>query len=82
MKPMSRLWMGMSAAAVVAAMLAFGLDAAAQDKKAPAAKTASPCKGLDEKACKAKATECAWIVSKKGTRKPYCRRKPARKAKP
>jgi hypothetical protein len=72
---MSRLWTGVSAAAVVAAMLALGLDAAAQDKKAPAAKTASPCKGLDEKACKAKTAECRWVVPKKGKQRPYCRLK-------
>jgi hypothetical protein len=58
------------AAAAVAILLVFGLDAAAQT-----AKKASPCKGLDEKACKAKATECRWVAPKKGKQRPYCRLK-------
>ena len=79
MKRISGPWMGLSAAVAIAAMLSFGLDAAAQDKKAPAAKpAASACKGLDEKACKSKAAECAWIVPKKGKQKPYCRSKSKR----
>jgi hypothetical protein len=63
--------------AAVAALLVFGLDAEAQSTR-----KASPCKGLDEKACKAKAAECAWVVPKKGKQRPYCRLKPARKARP
>jgi len=63
----------LGAAAVVAALLVFGFDAAAQG-----AKKASPCKGLDEKACKAKAAECRWIVPSKGKQKPYCRLAPRR----
>jgi hypothetical protein len=63
-----------------AAFLVLGFDAAAQDtKKTPATKAASPCKGLDEKACKGKAAECTWIVPKKGKQKPYCRLKPGSK---
>jgi len=71
---------GLGAAAAVAALLSFGFDAAAQDKKAPATKAPSACKGLAEAACKAKA-ECAWIVPKKGKQKPYCRTKSKTKKK-
>src|SRR5438128_1752014 len=89
--------LGISAAAALFAVFAFG--ASAQEKKMdppkkaevvkkekapPAAKTAtkppSPCKGLDEAACKAKA-ECQWIVPKKGKQKPYCKLKPTPKKK-
>jgi len=58
---------------------------AAPAKKAPAKKAASPCQGLDEKACGAN-TACSWIratKTKKGTdRKAYCRLKttPPKKA--
>lgn len=58
---------------------------AAPAKKAPAKKAASPCQGLDEKACGAN-TACSWIKAtktKKGTdRKAYCRLKttPPKKA--
>jgi hypothetical protein len=65
---------GLGAVAVFAALAAFGLEAAAQ-----VTKKASPCKGLDEKACKAKTAECAWIAPKKGRQKPYCRLGPASK---
>src|SRR5437868_8621783 len=72
--------LGVTVAAV--ALLTFGYDAFAQDKKAtptpPAAKTTkppSPCKGLDEAACKGKSAECLWIVPKTGKQKPYCRLK-------
>jgi hypothetical protein len=68
-------WRGLSAAA--AALLLFGLGAAAQGTK-----KASACKGLDEKACKTKAAECRWIVPKKGKQRPYCRLGPARKTTP
>jgi len=67
---------GLGATAAVAVLLVFGFDAAAQGTK-----KASPCKGLDEKACKAKAAECRWVVPKKGKQKPYCRLAP-RKTKP
>jgi hypothetical protein len=73
--------------AAVVTLLTLGYDAFAQDKKTtttPAAKTAtkppSPCKGLDETACKAKA-ECQWIVPKKGKQKPYCKLKATPKKK-
>ena len=57
MKVNDGLLKGLGAAAAVGALLVFGFDAAAQStKKAPT--TASACKGLDEKACKAKAAEC------------------------
>jgi hypothetical protein len=73
---------GLSAAAVLAALLMLGFDAAAQDaKKTPPPKAPSPCKGLDEKACKGKSAECAWIVPKKGKQRPYCRLKPASRTK-
>lgn len=53
---------------------------AAPAKKAPAKKAASPCQGLDEKACGANTT-CSWIKAtktKKGVdRKAYCRLKTA-----
>jgi hypothetical protein len=68
--------MGVGAAAAVAALLVFGFDAAAQSTK-----KVSPCKGLDEKACKAKTAECVWIAPKKGKQKPYCRLRPASKKK-
>lgn len=73
---------GLGAAAAVGLLLTFGLNASAQDttkKKAPAAKPASACKGLEEAACKGKTAECAWIVPKAGKQKPYCRSKPAKK---
>ena len=59
----------------------------AQDKKTatPAAtSTASPCKGLDQAGCTAKAADCQWITPKGGKQKPYCRLKsrPAKKAAP
>ncbi len=68
-----RTLLGASAAA---AMLLLGISAYAQDAKkpAPAPKATSPCKGLDETACKAKA-ECQWITPKKGKQKPYCKLK-------
>jgi hypothetical protein len=73
---------GLSAAAVFAALLAPGFDAAAQDaKKTPPPKAVSACKGLDEKACKGKTAECAWVVPSKGKQRPYCRLKPAGKKK-
>jgi hypothetical protein len=74
-------WAGLNAAAVVAAFLALGFDALAQDVKKTAPKAASPCKGLDEKACKGRTAECSWIVPSKGKQRPYCRLKPASKKK-
>jgi hypothetical protein len=71
----------LSAAAVLAALLMLGFDAAAQDAKKTPPKAPSPCKGLDEKACKGKSTECTWIVPKKGEQRPYCRLKPASRTK-
>lgn len=80
MKSNGGRWAGLSAAAVVSVLLTLGVDAAAQDtKKASPAKAASPCKGLDEKSCKGKTAECAWIAPKKGKQKAYCRLKPATK---
>jgi hypothetical protein len=73
---------GLSAAVVFSVLLALSLDASAQDaKKTPPPKAASPCKGLDEKGCKAKAAECGWIVPSKGKQRPYCRLKPASSSK-
>jgi hypothetical protein len=77
-------------AIVSATVLAFGNATYAQDKKAatpppaPAktAKQASPCKRLDEAACKAKDAECQWIAPKKGKQKPYCKLKATKKAAP
>ena len=83
------------AAAIAVTMLCYG--AVAQEKKAttapPAktekaktdkAKTPSACKGLEEDACKAKATECSWIAATKTKtgqdRKAHCRSKPKTKA--
>jgi len=81
MKITGGLWVGPSVAAVFVALLVSGLDASAQDaKKTPPAKAASSCKGLDEKACKGKTADCAWIVPKKGKQKAYCRLKPGKKA--
>ena len=73
-----RLCTCLSAAAAVAAFLALGLDASAQDTRKPA-RTASACKGLDQKACKAKTGECLWIAPKKGKQKAYCRLKAKKK---
>jgi hypothetical protein len=74
-------WVGLSVAAACAALLVSGFDAWAQDaKKTPPAKAASFCKGLDEKVCKGKTADCAWIVPKKGKQKAYCRLKPGKKA--
>jgi hypothetical protein len=67
--------------AVAAGLLFLGQAGFAQDK--PAAKsTASPCKGLDQGACTAKASDCQWITPKSGKQKPYCRlkSKPSKKA--
>jgi hypothetical protein len=72
-------WIGLGAAAVFAALLALGFDASAQDTKKAVPKASSPCKGLDEKACKGKTAECAWVVPSKGKQRPYCRLKPAGK---
>lgn len=76
-------------AIVSVTILAFGHSVYAQDKKAtppPAAakteKQPSPCKGLDETACKAKSAECQWIAPKKGKQKPYCKLKAVKKATP
>lgn len=66
-------------AAAAAAVLLVGASTFAQDAKKPAA-TASPCKGLEEAACKAK-SECQWIVPKKGKQKPYCKLKAVPKKK-
>jgi hypothetical protein len=75
-------WVGLSAAAVFATFLVLGLDAAAQDaKKTPPPKAPSPCKGLDEKACKGKGRECTWVVPTKGKQRPYCRLKPVSRKK-
>jgi hypothetical protein len=67
-----------AAAAGLLAVADFGF---AQDKKA-ATPAASPCKGLDQAACTAKAADCQWITPKSGKQKPYCRlkSKPAKKA--
>jgi hypothetical protein len=70
-----------AAAVVIAAVLWPGLGAIAQEAKKAAPKTASACKGLDEKLCKGRTAECAWIVPKKGKQKAYCRLKPASRAK-
>jgi hypothetical protein len=67
---------GLGAVVLFAALVAFGLEAAAQGTK-----KASVCRGLDEKGCKAKTAECAWVVPKKGKQKPYCRLQPASKKK-
>jgi hypothetical protein len=82
MNTYNRFLKGLCAASAVGLALTFGLNASAQDtmkKKAPAAKPASACKGLEEAACKGKTAECAWIVPKAGKQKPYCRAKPAKK---
>jgi hypothetical protein len=81
MKTLQCRWLGLSAAAAVAAFLTLGVDATAQDAKKTAPKAVSACKGLDEKLCKGKTAECAWIAPKKGKQRPYCRLKPASKAK-
>ena len=81
MKNMGSRWAGLGAAALVAAFLMPGVGATAQDAKKAAPKTASVCKGLEEKLCKGKTAECAWIVPKKGKQKAYCRLKPISKAK-
>jgi hypothetical protein len=67
---------GLSAAAAIGVLLVLGFDASAQEKSPPP-KAASPCKGLDEKSCKAKTADCLWIVPTKGKQKPYCRLKAA-----
>ena len=82
MNTYNRFLKALCAASAVGLALTFGLTASAQDtmkKKAPPAKPASACKGLEEAACKGKTTECAWIVPKAGKQKPYCRAKPAKK---
>jgi len=75
MRANAPLLRGLGAAAAVAAVLMFG-DAAAQTTK-----KASLCKGLDEKACRARTAECNWIAPKKGKQRPYCRQKAVRKTK-
>ena len=69
----------LAAAAAAVGLLAAAQAGVAQDKKAAApvaTSTASPCKGLDQAACTAKATDCQWISPKSGKQKPYCRLKP------
>jgi hypothetical protein len=80
MQTKGRHLMGLSAA-VVTALFFLGFDASAQDTKKAPTKTASACKGLDEKACKGKAAECLWISPKTGKQKAYCRMKTASKKK-
>jgi hypothetical protein len=80
MQTKHRHLMGLSAA-VIAALFFLGFDASAQDAKKAPPKTASACKGLDEKACKGKAAECLWISPKTGKQKPYCRMKAVSKKK-
>ena len=73
------------AASAAAAVLLLGVAVHAQTTepaKKPAAKAPSACKGLDETACKAKSTECLWIVPKTGKQKPYCRLKGTTTKKP
>ena len=68
----------LAATAAAAGLLAAAQAGFAQDKKAAApvaTSTASPCKGLDQAACTAKATDCQWITPKSGKQKPYCRLK-------
>ena len=74
--------LGISAAAVALVLFGYAAQAQAPKKEEPkaATKPPSPCKGLDETACKAK-TECQWIVPKKGKQKPYCKLKPTPKKK-
>lgn len=79
MSTKGRLWAGMSAAATIVALLSLGFDASAQDIKKKPAGAVSACKGLDERACKSKASDCLWIVPKKGKQKPYCRLKARKK---
>jgi hypothetical protein len=81
MKSKGSRWVGLGAAAAMAVLMMPGVDATAQDAKKAAPKAASACKGLDEKACKGRTADCAWIVPKKGKQKPYCRLKPATKTK-
>lgn len=80
------------AAAAAFVCLSFVAGAEAADDKKPvvetpvAAKTTtpSPCKGLDNAACTAKAAECLWIKETKmkngKMRKAYCRKKSTRSA--
>ena len=71
--------LGLAATAAVGlGLLALAHAGFAQDKKTatPAAtSTASPCKGLDQAGCTAKAADCQWITPKGGKQKPYCRLK-------
>lgn len=76
-----RYLVGLSAVAAVAALLFPVFDASAQDVKKAAPKAASACKGLEEKVCKGKATECLWIVPTKGKQRAYCRLRRASKKK-
>jgi len=72
-------------AASATAALLFSTGAIALEKKPAAPKpaaAASPCKGIDETACKGN-TACQWIAPKKGKQKPYCKLKAkAKKATP
>ena len=80
--------LGLAATAAVGlGLLALAHAGFAQDKKTAtpvATSTASPCKGLDQAGCTAKAADCQWITPKSGKQKPYCRLKsrPAKKAAP
>jgi hypothetical protein len=81
------LGLAATAAAAGLGLLALAHAGFAQDKKTatPATtSTASPCKGLDQAGCTAKAADCQWIAPKSGKQKPYCRLKPkpAKKAAP
>jgi hypothetical protein len=75
----------LAATAAAAGLLVAAQAGFAQDKKAAApvaTSTASPCKGLDQAACTAKATDCQWITPKSGKQKPYCRLKSKSAKKP
>lgn len=71
-----------AAPAAPAAPAKVEAPAAPKAAKAKAAKATepSPCKGLSEVACKAKADTCGWIVPKNANKKtgvvdkPYCRK--------
>jgi len=79
--------LGITAAAAVLALFAFGAEAQqkAPDKAAPKAAAQPKCNSIKEEAGCTGRTDCSWVGESKDakgkTRKAYCRSKPKQSAK-
>ena len=77
--------LGVSAAAAVLALMAYG--ASAQEKKPAPAKKPPACKTIKQQGgCEARAEDCTWVAESKDDKgkvkaKAYCRAKPKEPAK-